>query len=146
MRRILVFIMGIILVMSIVSCSTSSTSTTASPTPTTPAAQAAAISINSTILKQGDKVTIYGAGFTPDTEVIVEIMAPYVIKEGTQTYMSYVWTTLSSTEKAITLKANKYSAFKLENIIPTVDPGIYPIRATDAKGITAYCPVEILKK
>lgn len=94
-------------------------------------------------VKAGEKIVVKGAGFSPGSPVIVELISTYSGVKGAIT------TNFSSKEvdgSIVDLKSNEYSAFKLEIKIPgSTVAGVYTLQAEDETGIKATVPLEIIK-
>jgi hypothetical protein len=109
----------------------------------TASASSGSLSVSPSAVKTGEKVVVRGAGFTPGSPVIVELISAYSDVKGAIT------TNFSSKAvegSIVDLKCNEYSAFKLEIKIPgSTVAGVYTLQAEDEAGIKATVPLEIIK-
>ena len=80
----------------------------------------------------GDNVTVTGAGFTPDSKVLVEVEGLYGL----------VKIAISPADSV----ANSAGAFQFEATIPTKsEVGLMTLRAVDAEGTVATAPLTVKK-
>lgn len=106
-------------------------------------AASGSLDVNPSTVKAGQNVVVKGAGFTPGSPVIVELIGAYKkVKGAIKTNLS----TKAVKGSIVDLKCNPYSAFKLEIKIPRQTPvGVYTLQAEDEKMIKATVPLEVVK-
>ena len=110
-------------------------SCTASPaTAPTPAPQTK-LQIEPVSVEQGEKMMIYGVGFTPYAEVLVLVRSTVGKYE------------INVTLSPPILRAGQDGAFSFEaQVHKNTVPSLYAVNAMDAEGVTAVSPLEVREK
>lgn len=104
--------------------------------------------VSPVVAKPGGTITILGAGFTPHSIIVVELIAAHEeaylgVRTTVRTLLSTKVTPAGIIEE---ITSNPYGAFKLEAKVPAPTPdGVYLIEAVDEKGIKATFPLEVKK-
>ena len=109
----------------------------------TAAASSGSLSVSPSAVKAGEKVVVKGAGFTPGSPVIVELISSY---SGVRGAITTNFSSKAVDGSIVELECNEYSAFKLEiKIHRSTVTGVYTLQAEDETGIKATVPLEIIK-